>query len=144
MLKYGGVLSAATITSPVIPDDSARQRRALMLVFCCTLFGAAAQVLIKTGAGHLAHPSLLASALGMVTNPWLFGGYALYGISTFLLLIALKDGELSITYPVIALTYVWVALLSYFLMHESMGLYKLIGVALIVLRSIQRLLCTPD
>jgi multidrug transporter EmrE-like cation transporter len=110
-------LSAATATTPAIIDETAKQRRALLLVFCCTLFGAAAQVLIKTGATHLAHPSLLSAAAG---------------ISTVLLVIALKDGELSITYPVIALTYVWVAMLSYFLMHESMGLYKIIGISLIV------------
>jgi drug/metabolite transporter (DMT)-like permease len=126
-------VSAATATSPVIADDqTAKQKRALLLVLLCTVFGAAAQVLIKTGATHLAHPSLLSSALGMITNPWLFAGYSLYAVSMVLLVVALKDGELSITYPVIALTYVWVALLSYFLMHESMGAYKLIGIGLIV------------
>lgn len=125
-------MSTATATSPIIRDDSAKQRRALLLVLACTVFGAAAQIFIKTGATHLAHPSLIASAVGMITNPWLFGGYSLYAVSTVLLIIALKDGELSITYPVIALTYVWVAMLSYFLMHEAMGLYKVIGIALIV------------
>ena len=125
-------MSAATATTTAIIDQSDKQRRALLLVLCCTVFGAAAQVLIKTGATHLAHPSLLTAALGMVTNKFLFCGYSLYGISTILLVIALKDGELSITYPVIALTYVWVAMLSYFLMHESMGLYKIIGISLIV------------
>jgi drug/metabolite transporter (DMT)-like permease len=125
-------LSAATVTPPAILDDASKQRRALLLVLGCTVFGAAAQILIKTGAGHLVHPTLLSSATGMVTNPFLFAGYSLYGISTILLVIALRDGELSITYPAIALTYVWVAMLSYFLMHESMGLYKIIGISLIV------------
>ncbi len=125
-------MSALSVTGPALAEIEAKQKRALLLVFCCTIFGAAAQVLIKTGATHIAHPSLIAAATGMVTNPWLFGGYCLYAISTVLLVVALKDGELSITYPVIALTYVWVALLSYFLMHESMGLFKVIGLSLIV------------
>jgi len=124
-------MSAATLTTP-IDENAAKQRRSLLLVFCCTILGAAAQIFIKNGATHLAHPSLITAALGMVTNPSLFAGYSLYGCSTILLVIALKDGELSITYPVIALTYVWVAMLSYFLMHESMGLYKILGIALIV------------
>jgi drug/metabolite transporter (DMT)-like permease len=131
-LNIGEELSAATATSPAISEESAKQKRALLLVLACTVFGAAAQVLIKTGATHIAHPSLITSATSMITNPWLFAGYSLYAVSTVLLIVALKDGELSITYPVIALTYVWVALLSYFLMHESMGLYKIIGLALIV------------
>jgi len=125
-------LSTATAPAPAIADESAKQKRALLLVLLCTVFGAAAQVLIKTGATQIAHPSLIASAVSMITNPWLFAGYSLYAVSMVLLIIALKDGELSITYPVIALTYVWVAMLSYFLMHESMGLYKIIGIALIV------------
>ena len=33
-------------------------------------------------------------------------GYCLYGISTLLLMMALRDGELSKLYPIIALTYV--------------------------------------
>ena len=125
-------MSTATAPAPAIADESAKQKRALLLVLLCTVFGAAAQVLIKTGATQIAHPSLIASAVSMITNPWLFAGYSLYAVSMVLLIIALKDGELSITYPVIALTYVWVAMLSYFLMHESMGLYKIIGIALIV------------
>ena len=74
------------------------------LVFCCTLLGAAAQILMKIGANNLVHPGLT----GMITNLPLMTGYCLYGLSTLLLVLALRDGELSLLYPVIALTYVWV------------------------------------
>lgn len=69
----------------------------------------------------------------MLTNPMLFTGYALYGFNTVLLAIALRDSELSLLYPVIALTYVWVSILSVFLLHESMNPFKLAGVATIVI-----------
>ena len=103
-----------------------------MLVFCCTLVGAVAQMFIKTGADTLAHPTLLGAVLGMVTNPLLFTGYALYGFNTLLLAVALKDGELSILMPVIALTYVWVTVLCVVLLHESMNPLKFAGIATIV------------
>jgi multidrug transporter EmrE-like cation transporter len=99
------------------------------LVFCCTVLGAAAQVLLKTGANHLAQPSLLA----MVTNLSLLGGLSLYGISTVLLVLALKDGELSLLYPVIALTYVWVTLLSLVIFHDHVNPFKMAGIAIIVI-----------
>jgi multidrug transporter EmrE-like cation transporter len=97
-------------------------------VFCCTILGAAAQVLMKSGANHMAEPGLL----GMLTNLPLMAGYTLYGISTLLLVVALKDGELSMLYPVIALTYVWVTVLSFLIFHDTLNPFKLIGIVLIV------------
>lgn len=103
-------------------------RRALLLVFCCTLLGAGAQVLIKIGANALPNPSVRQ----MVTSPWLLAGYSLYGMSTVLLVLALKHGQLSLLYPVISLTYVWVTILSVTVFHEAMSVYKLGGIMLIV------------
>ncbi len=103
-------------------------RQSVALVFLCTVFGAAAQVLIKYGANGLAS----GSPLEMLTNVPLVSGYSLYGISTILLVLALRDGELSILYPVISLTYVWVTLLSLYFFREKVNLYKLIGVAVVV------------
>ena len=57
----------------------------------------------------------------MATNLPLMGGYCLYGISTLLLVLALKDGELSLLYPVIALTYVWVTVLSFLIFHDDIN-----------------------
>ena len=69
----------------------------------------------------------------MLTNPLLFTGYALYGINTILLAVALREAELSLLYPIIALTFVWVAILSVFLLHEHMNALKLAGIATIVI-----------
>jgi multidrug transporter EmrE-like cation transporter len=104
-------------------------RQSVALVFGCTTFGAAAQILIKFGANMLTGSSPLA----MLANVPLMAGYSLYGISTVLLVLALRDGELSILYPVISLTYVWVAFLSLIFFKESMNPYKLLGVLIIVL-----------
>ena len=104
-------------------------RQSVALVFGCTLFGAAAQILIKSGANTLTSSNPLA----MITNLPLMAGYSLYGISTVMLVLALRDGELSILYPVISLTYVWVTFLSLLLFKESMNPYKLLGVLIIVL-----------
>jgi multidrug transporter EmrE-like cation transporter len=117
-----------TDTTPV------HRRRSLILVLCCTIIGAAAQILIKVGAGTLNQPSpsLLQTAIHMILTPSLFAGYSLYGISTVLLVIALKHGELSLLYPVFAMTYVWVTILSVVLLKEAMNPYKLVGIAIIV------------
>jgi multidrug transporter EmrE-like cation transporter len=102
--------------------------RAIAMVACCTVLGSAAQVLMKTGT-HSVQPSNL---LQVFTNVPLLGGYALYAMSTLLLVIALRYGELSILYPVISLTYVWVSILSVLIFNERMGLLKICGLTLIV------------
>ena len=71
----------------------------VLLVFMCTLIGAAAQILLKIGATQLTS----SNPFRMLMNPWLFSGYALYGISTVLLILALRKGQLSLLYPVISL-----------------------------------------
>src|SRR5437870_13700435 len=111
MEVLGGHLSSATFPSPTVALETAK-RRSFVLVFCCTVVGAAAQMFIKTGAGTLAQPGFVGAVLGMFTNPLLFTGYALYGFNTVLLAVALRESELSLLYPVIALTYVCVCLLS--------------------------------
>ena len=98
------------------------------MVFGCTLLGAAAQILMKTGANQLAAQGLA----GILSNLPLLAGYCLYGLSTLLLVLALRDGELSLLYPVIALTYVWVTILSKVIFHDRLSVSKLAGIAIIV------------
>lgn len=113
-------------------------------MFFCTLIGATAQMLIKQGTGQLGlrvtlidlaqHPALFARfCLGVIGNAKLLLGYFCYGVNTFLIALALKGRELSRLYPIIALTYVWVALLSlYFLPEEHMNFFKWIGISFVV------------
>lgn len=93
----------------------------------------------QLSAGHLtlgdvAHdPRLFVSyCIGIITNFKLFCGYLLYGVMTFLMALALKGRELSRLFPIIALTYVWVTLLSLLFLGEHMNFFRAIGIAFIV------------
>jgi len=105
------------------------RRQSVGVTVICTFLGAAGQVLIKLGAAQLGGS---ASPVAMITNPLLLGGYVLYGLMTVLFVLALRDEELSILYPIIALTYVWVTGLSVWLFRETFNLAKGVGVATIV------------
>ena len=89
----------------------------------------AAQYLIKTSASSLGALTLNS----LMTNTPLWFGLALYGISTGLLILALRDGELSLLYPVISLTYVWVTIMSVAAFHEKLTFYKIAGIGVICL-----------
>ncbi len=109
------------------------------MVFVCTIFGAAAQILFKFGANDLAGMDLAAlfghplQIVQILLDPPLFAGYCLYGLSTILLTLALRDDELSILYPVISLTYVWVTVLSVMIFKESLNAFKVAGITVIVI-----------
>jgi multidrug transporter EmrE-like cation transporter len=121
-------LSAGSETRPATAESFRfSHRQSIGLVFLCTLFGCGAQYLIKLSTSSLSSVSL--SAILMNFPLWL--GLSLYGISTGLLILALRDGELSILYPVISLTYVWVTAMSILVFHESANPLKLAGVAVI-------------
>ena len=111
-----------------------RKLRPMLLVFISTLFGAPASIIIKSAANHVPqHVNWFAALIAMATNLPLVAGYSLLGVSFFLMTLALKDGELSILYPVIALTQVWVTILSVWIFHDSMNPYKIAGVGAVVL-----------
>jgi len=121
-------LSTTVSTPAKVPGAVPSHRQAILLVFSCTVLGAAAQILMKIGMSHFV-PEVAA----IVTNVPLIAGYVLYGINTLMLVLALREGELSMLYPIIALTYVWVTLLSYLLLGEPANLYKNLGIVTIVI-----------
>ena len=88
---------------------------------------------MKTGTKSHDGDSLIHLLVGIFTNPKLFVGYCLYGCAAVLMVVALKYGELSILYPVIAMTYVWVTGLSVLFLNETLNPWKLAGLTSIVL-----------
>ena len=123
-------MSTVPPISEVHPDTAAARRRSTIVVAACTILGAIAQILIKVGMGpdHVPH-----SLAGVLADYPLIAGYAFYGLFTVAMVMALREGELSMLYPIIALTYVWVTLLSYWLLKETPNLYKNLGIVTIVI-----------
>ena len=115
----------------VQPDEDTRHTSlsSIGLVLLCTVIGAAAQFLLRYGAAD----AVDGGWSGIVTNWPLLAGYGCLALNTGLLVLALRNGQLSILYPIIALTYVWVTILSPFLFGEIINTYKVVGVGLIVL-----------
>jgi drug/metabolite transporter (DMT)-like permease len=100
--------------------------RIYFVVLFCALLGAIAQIFLKQGSkGNL---SLLQWA-----NPYIFAGLFLYGVAMVVYLWTLPKGEVSVLYPLIAMSYPFVAILSTILLNEHFTLAKLIGSAGIVL-----------
>lgn len=112
----------------LVQSNMTTQIWAIGMVILATLIGAFGPILLKKASAQK-----LSSLNSLIKNYSLFGGVALYGISTILFIPALKGGELSVLYPFVALVYVWVSLLSVKFLGEKMNRFKWIGVALIII-----------
>lgn len=99
----------------------------MIVVF--TIVAAAAQVLFKMGADRLKDHTTVMRAL---TDVPLIAGLATYGAGAALMILALRHGELSVLYPIISLTMVWVAILAMKFFDESMNVTKIAGMAFII------------
>ena len=129
---------ASSVTE--IPQQAVkRSNKSIYMVLGCTVFAAAAQVLMKFGANHAMPQMILTAtstwmpfALALLGNYMLLLGYCVQSGNALLLILALRDGELSMLYPIIALTYVWVNLLSMYFFREQMNIWKALGIVLVI------------
>ena len=99
---------------------------AIGLVFVCTFFTSIAQVFYKFGADRLSF-----DIINIISNWPLILGMIIYLTAAFLLIIALRAGEVSVLYPIIATSYIWVSLLSKYFFNDIISFYKWIGMIFI-------------
>lgn len=96
----------------------------IVLVAFSTLLTSSAQLFYKKGAAKL--PIIF-------TNTDLIIGMILYIIAAAILIYSLKNGELNVLYPIIATSFIWVTIISYYSLGESLSMYKFIGVLSIII-----------
>ncbi len=108
---------------------------AIGLVLLGTIIGAFGPILFKKGASRFTiNPkTILKNPLIILKNYYVVGGCFLYATSAFIFIPALRGGELSVLYPLVSLSYVWVALLSMKFLGERMNKTKWLGIAFIIL-----------
>ena len=100
---------------------------AIILVISATLVGAFGPILLKKASARK-----LSQISSLMTNYYLFGGVALYALGTLLFIPALKGGDLSVLYPFVSLSYIWVSILSVKFLGEKINKLKWLGVSLII------------
>ena len=105
-----------------------KKKLAMVVVFLSTFVTSGGQIFLKKAAGQL---SLDPAAL--LTNYPLFIGCVLYGIGASMLIVSLKYGDLSVLYPIYALNFIWVSIMSpIFFPNDSINLVKWAGIALVI------------
>jgi drug/metabolite transporter (DMT)-like permease len=73
------------------------------------------------------------SDFSSIFNLYLISGLVFYAIGAVLLIIALKYGDLSMIYPFIALSFIWVTILSTYIFNEHVSVINWLGIIAILL-----------
>lgn len=100
---------------------------AIGLALLSTVFSAMAPIMFKKGSAKFN-----LNLIKQFRNYPLLIGLILYGLSLIAFIPALAGGELSVIYPIISVKYIWVSLLSMYLLKEKMSRTNWIGIFLIV------------
>ncbi len=108
----------------------------LRYILASGVFGVAGQLVLKRGIAAMGPLSLrpdtvLGIALGLILNPLVLLGLAIYACGTFLWLIALSRVDLSYAYPFASLNYVLVLLSSWLVLGEQPSIPRIVGVVVI-------------
>lgn len=105
------------------------KNKAIIFIVLCTIFTSAGQILWKSGLARIDFSNLLT----FLNFPFILG-FVSYGLGLLLMLAAFAKGDLSVVYPILATSYVWVSLFSpMFFPTDSMNLWKWLGVGTILL-----------
>ena len=102
--------------------------RSIVLMIICTIFTSTAQILYKIGAKKLTF-----DFISIITNWPLILGITLYGLGAILVVIALRGGEVTVLYPIITTSYVWVTLASSYFFGEIVNKFRWTGITLIII-----------
>ena len=100
---------------------------AALLVLFTTLLTSSAQLFYKLGS-----VTLTINPIGLLTNHYLIAGIFLYAVGGALMIISFRGGEVSVLYPIIATSYIWVSFLAMIFLKETMNLFKWVGIIAII------------
>lgn len=91
-----------------------KNSRGILLMLVSAIFTSIGQLFWKLSFGEL--------------NGFLILGFFCYGAGALLMIVALKFGSLSVIHPVLCSSYVFVIILGYCFLNESISLIKLVGI----------------
>lgn len=108
----------------------------IILILLSVLLNCAAQLLIRKGMlveGEVGMQNMFSHIGSMVTNLWLWGAMFCFLGSILLWIVVLSRVEVSYAYVFNSIGYVVLTFCAYWLFDESMSVYKIVGMAIVIL-----------
>ena len=108
----------------------------LFIVLTCVILGVFGQLAMKKGVdmipGGISVKDIFSKELfSILFQRYVFIGIILYYVASLLWLVALSQEEVSFVYPLIAIGYIFTAILGRFFFHENLTIFRFFGILLI-------------
>ncbi len=109
----------------------------ISLALISIAFGAVGQVLLKFGADKVKSLSFTPETFfidvwKIMKAPQILTGMFFFAMSSLIWIKVLTQTELSSAYPLVSLSYILVAILSFLLLQEQFTVQKILGIAVII------------
>ncbi|GAA6207076.1 EamA family transporter [Cognatishimia sp. WU-CL00825] len=107
-----------------------------LLVVASVTLSAFGQTAFKIGVGRVQfvpEAGTLSKIFGFAGSPFILAGLALYAVGTLFWLFALRNLDLSLAYPFVALSFIVVFLIGIFALGEPLNSMRVLGLLVITL-----------
>jgi len=111
--------------------------KSILLILLSIVIAIGGQVLLKIGMNQISSDEILSFVgvrnffLAVLKSPKVMTGLFLYGLSAVVWLIILTRVDLSFAYPMIGISYIFMLLISKFLLNEQVSPLRWIGAVVI-------------
>jgi multidrug transporter EmrE-like cation transporter len=109
----------------------------LVLIIVSVTLGVFGQIALKQGLssiGKVELKDLITSKIfSLIREKFVVLGIVLYVLATAVWLVVLSQEELSFAYPLVAIGYIFVAILGKILFKENLTFFRIFGIILIIL-----------
>lgn len=106
------------------------------LVFISVTLSAFGQTAFKMGVTRISFApdaAVMSKIIGFAGSPFILVGLVLYGIGTLFWLFALKQLDLSLAYPFVAMSFIVVFLIGVFGLGEPWNMTRVLGLLIITI-----------
>lgn len=103
----------------------ANKKFTVLIIIFVTLLAAIAQILIKSSLNNFEFTNIFG-------NYSFLTGIFLYFVATISFLFLLKQNEISVIFPLLTLSYVWITVFSIFILKEELSYGRLFGTFFII------------
>jgi len=108
-------------------DRSTIKRSTIITLLMCTLLTAISQAMMKYALDSIN------SFMEAITSIPLILGLVIFAVSSIFLIISMRNAELSIVYPFISLSFVWITVISIWIFDEHVSMINFLGIASIII-----------
>ena len=110
--------------------------QSFILVITSVTLSAFGQTAFKIGVGRVTFgegAGMLSKIMGFAASPYILAGLAFYGVGTLFWMFALRQLDLSLAYPFVALSFIVVFLIGVFGLQEPLNMTRVLGLLIITL-----------